>query len=73
MITKTVLAVGFLSAAAPAYAALNDDIATCVGVRDDKARLECFDAAAKMMLSRMQSAPEGEILKRFKKEQQNSK
>lgn len=69
------LAFGLMLAAsaAPARASLANDIATCIGIRDDKSRLACFDAAAKLMVSRMESDPTAAILERFKKREPTEK
>jgi len=52
----------------PTIAATDDDVLTCAGITNDtNERLACFDAVAKLVLSRKISAPENYILQRFKK------
>lgn len=67
MTRTSAIAIAILVSIGPSQAGLSDDIATCIGIKDDKDRLACFDAAAKLMISRMQSDPESAILQRFKK------
>lgn len=50
-----------------ASAATDDDVLVCAGIKDDAARLSCFDAAAKMIVARGTNLPENYILQRFKK------
>ena len=55
-----------------AVAATDDDVLTCAGITNDaKERLECFDAVAKLLVSRKISSPENYILQRFKKSLQS--
>ncbi len=54
----------------PGEAGLQEDVFTCSGITPDAERLSCFDAAAKLAVSRMLSDPENAILKQLKKPKQ---
>lgn len=56
-----------LGMAGAAQASTNEDVLACAGIKDDAARLSCFDAAAKMLVARETSLPENYLLQRFKK------
>jgi hypothetical protein len=64
---KEISLVILLALTSAANAATDDDIMTCAGIPDSKERLLCFDATARMVLSRRISSPENYILQRFKK------
>ena len=55
---------------APAGAGLQEDVFTCSGIVSDSERLSCFDAAAKLAVSRMLSDPATAVLKQLKKPKQ---
>lgn len=64
---KAISLVFLLALSGAAQAATDDDIMTCAGISESKERLQCFDATARLVLSRRISVPENYILQRFKK------
>lgn len=65
---KAISIAALLALTSAAHAASTDsDVLVCAGIKEDAARLSCFDAAAKMVIARSNNLPENYILQRFKK------